>query len=176
MEKCLELYVQNQFSVWCFIFYRLLQQCNNKSLGSFILQAVDNIWKNPFPTIELNHHHLYLVKSAFKVQCPILPMSQITPVYSTHIFCLFVCLFVFFLFCFLFFVLFCLFFMALGCVWLFFEFCTVIFYINVHLCLICNLQRCFVELLKKLELTDTRPAIQTIWEWDPGIIILHYKI
>ena len=29
--------------------------------------------KNPFPTIELNHHHLYLVKSAFKVQCPILP-------------------------------------------------------------------------------------------------------
>ena len=32
MEKCL-LYVQNQFSVWCFIFYRLLQQCNNKSRG-----------------------------------------------------------------------------------------------------------------------------------------------
>ena len=60
MEKCLELYVQNQFSVWCFIFYRLLQQCNNKSVGSFILLAVDNIWKNPFPTIKLIHHHLYL--------------------------------------------------------------------------------------------------------------------
>ena len=30
-------------------------------------------YQNPFPTIELNHHNLYLVKSAFKVQCPILP-------------------------------------------------------------------------------------------------------